>query len=58
MVFEQLRADLEAQGWTIQHALDGDVQKVIRAAKGERELIALVLEQQGATRVVVRAALD
>jgi len=57
-VFVRLQEDFEARGWTLDHVLEGHGQRVIRASKGDRQVIAMVVEQGGATRVAVRATLD
>jgi len=57
-VFEGLQRDLEARGWIVDHVLSGHGQRVIRASKGEREVIAMVVEEGESTRIAVRATLD
>jgi len=54
-VFRRLREDLESRGWTLEHVLDGEVQKILRASKDGYRVIALVVPQADVTRIALRA---
>lgn len=54
-VFARLREDLESRGWILEHVLDGEVQKILRASKDGYRVIALVVPQADVTRIALRS---